>query len=320
MATNRGTSFLSQNQFLYNDEYLISDNGVSTAWMLNDGSFVVYVGTNNGQSSALWATGTGTADKDHFAIMQVDGNFCIYFGTGSGDNQGSLWSAHTTPPDGSSFYAVIQDDGNSYINQGIDPNDCQGSIWRSGNTDPVVSIEDITNMQYDIAHAKVISTSSISLGKLTLHNTTPVSQVNSISQSFTYAETHGWSDTAGISVTVKSTLQFNVPIIFDGKVEVSVQGSYSYSRNQSTISSNTFTYTGSVNVQPNTIGVVNVSMQSAEIAVPFTANCVYTLRSGSKVPGILRGIYAGSSCDQSSVDASISYVDPINGNVIVTKA
>jgi hypothetical protein len=51
----------------------------------------------------------------YFAVMQSDGNFCVYRGTGPTDNQGFCWSTNTygksTPP----YAAVLHTDGNVHV-------------------------------------------------------------------------------------------------------------------------------------------------------------------------------------------------------------
>lgn len=53
-----------------------------------------------------------SVNKGFFAVMQSDGNFCVYKGSGPNDNRGFLWCSMVTAG-GGGFYATQQSDGNS---------------------------------------------------------------------------------------------------------------------------------------------------------------------------------------------------------------
>ncbi|XP_078136561.1 B-type lectin plumieribetin-like [Sander vitreus] len=76
-------NFLSKNEQLLKDQFLISLNGRYKAIFQDDGNFVVY------DDRAVWATGTNGSDAIR-VIMQGDGNLVMY-----NNNNQALWSSKT---------------------------------------------------------------------------------------------------------------------------------------------------------------------------------------------------------------------------------
>ncbi|KAF1373165.1 hypothetical protein PFLUV_G00257480 [Perca fluviatilis] len=64
-------NFLSKNEQLLKDQFLISNNGKYKAIFQGDGNFVVY------GDKVVWATGTDGSDAVR-VIMQADGNLVMY--------------------------------------------------------------------------------------------------------------------------------------------------------------------------------------------------------------------------------------------------
>ena len=78
-------------------------------------------------------TGDYLVSAHHFAVMQGDGNFCIYRGSGPEDNLGFRWGsvqkANYAPADGA-YSLVMQGDGNlcCYRNTATGPVFVWGSV------------------------------------------------------------------------------------------------------------------------------------------------------------------------------------------------
>jgi hypothetical protein len=51
----------------------------------------------------------------YFAIMQSDGNFCVYRGTGPADNHGHCWSTNTYGKGSQPYAAMLHTDGNFHV-------------------------------------------------------------------------------------------------------------------------------------------------------------------------------------------------------------
>nr|WP_321396825.1 Vps62-related protein [uncultured Desulfobacter sp.] len=117
-------------EYLQTNEYLVSENKLFFAIMQSDGNFCVYRGSGpSDNQGVLWAANKCSETKsDFFAIVQNDGNFCVYKGTGPSDNHGIWWDTHEIADKGD-FFGIIQNDGNFCIYKGSGPSDNHGVLW-----------------------------------------------------------------------------------------------------------------------------------------------------------------------------------------------
>lgn len=126
-------SVLTTSQYLTPADYLSSPGALYFAIMQGDGNFCVYHGSGPTDNTGLqWDTGTTGSGGEFFAIMQADGNFVVYSGTGPTDNTGFVWSSLDTSQTQDSYFAIIQDDGNFCVYRGTGTADNQGLVWNSG--------------------------------------------------------------------------------------------------------------------------------------------------------------------------------------------
>jgi hypothetical protein len=86
-----------------------------------DGNLVLYQWVNGNTPTAIWWTGTTTAQQQGaIAVMQADGNFVVY------DNMGApRWASNTAGHNGA--YLTVQTDGNVVIY----PSGGGNAIWAS---------------------------------------------------------------------------------------------------------------------------------------------------------------------------------------------
>jgi Clostridium epsilon toxin ETX/Bacillus mosquitocidal toxin MTX2 len=303
-------STLTTGQQLNVGDYMVSNNGLFFALMQSDGNFCVYRGSAPAANFGfLWgsvqAANYSPAEGKHFVIMQGDGNFCGYKGSKT-DQQAFQWGsvqlAHYQPGAGD-YVAVIQDDGNFCVSQKGKTN----PLFASSATDPINAAVDveITSIVYDLANAKTLHNGSSDLYRQTVRNDSGVQQSSSISGTASVAETSGWSDALAVKVGVKTTFTTGIPFVFEGKVEVSAEVSNTYTWNGSETKTKTWGFNTPVNVPAHTIVVGLVSATLSTIAVPYTLTGTFTLKSGQKVPGQVKGIYTGSN----SHDLTITFIE-----------
>lgn len=86
--------------------------------------------TNQYLSQGDWLTTSAQANSQAFAILQTDGNFCVYRGTGPSNNQGGVWCSGTNGH--SPVFAIMQGDGNFVVYKGTGPGDNRGYVWGTG--------------------------------------------------------------------------------------------------------------------------------------------------------------------------------------------
>lgn len=307
--SNKG-AFIALNQILATNDYLVSNNRAFFAIMQSDGNLCVYRGAGPAANKGLlWsALKQSQASGNYFSVVQGDGNLCIYKGSGPNDNQGFVWGAlHESQP-AQSYFAVLQDDGNLCVYKGSNPNDNQGFVWASMVTDLIVDIE-ISAIDYDVAAAKVIKSTPADLYRQSVTNNTQQTQTSSISGSESVTETSGWSDSLAVKVGVSTTFKTGIPFIAEGKVTVSLDVTNTYTWNGSTSHSKTWSFNTPVTVPANTTYVALIAATVSTISVPYTMSGILILQSGARVPGIINGIYTGSN----SHDLTVTYIkqDPV---------
>jgi hypothetical protein len=121
-----GGDRLNDGQWLANDSYLVSPSGKYTAFLKDDGKFVLTHATDGAPdlNRAYWSATDNHADKKvgNFtgvpchASMQSDGNFVLYNGKSPLGSGPPYWAASKTAlPALGSFAAVMQDDANFVV-------------------------------------------------------------------------------------------------------------------------------------------------------------------------------------------------------------
>lgn len=179
------------------------------------------------------------------------------------------------------------------VGGGADANVCR-------QMDDVVGFEAF-GITYDTARAALTGTSLDQLDRVTNRNDTAIQQSTEISGSKTKTSSQGWSDTTGIKVNVSTGFKTGIPILAEGKINVSVEGSYSFTQNESFQRSQTFGWRQPVLVPPRSIVEATVTVTHATISVPYTLNGEYLYRSGARAWGTLGGTFHGGNSEHLTV-------------------
>src|SRR5215218_3774388 len=79
-------SYLLTDQYLRTNEYLVAANGTCFAIMQTDGNFCLYEGSGPAaRGKFIWGSlSQSRPTADYYAVMQGDGNFCVYQGVPGG--------------------------------------------------------------------------------------------------------------------------------------------------------------------------------------------------------------------------------------------
>lgn len=168
--------------------------------------------------------------------------------------------------------------------------------------DPIVDF-DINHINYLVDKAIIESDGRFSLYRQTVSNKSDVEQVSTISGSETVSESSGWNDTLGFKAGVKTEFKAGIPILAEGKIEVSAEVSNTYQWNGSTTTTKTWGFNTSLKVPPHETGSVIVSVSIATIIVPYQMHGTFIHKSGKRSQGVIEGIYTGTN----SNDLQISY-------------
>ncbi|MGH6900336.1 MAG: ETX/MTX2 family pore-forming toxin [Geminicoccaceae bacterium] len=293
-------SIIKTDDFLAVNEYIRSDNGLFFACMQDDGNFCVYRGQDPHHPYAdLWCSFKLEAGKKFIAFMQSDANFVVCKGTSARDRQPPFWSSQKNlQPPGGKYFAWMQDDGNFCVYKGTGPRDkTGGALWCSDTMDrpkpPVLDSKSI--IKYDMAAAKTQTEGELDLYHQTVKNGSSVEQTSEISGEATVTEEFGFSNSLGISVAVATEFKCGFPALAEGKVGVTVTGSYEHTWSRSESRSKTWSFSTPLVVPPGTTMAVDVKATKSEIEVPYSTDVLVEYESGTKLRVPMEGIYSGSS-------------------------
>jgi hypothetical protein len=168
-----------------------------------------------------------------------------------------------------------------HVGNGTDATSCR-------SVDAVVGFN-ASGITYDTAHAQITASSLDDLRSVSETNDTTAQQKATIGGQQQLTDTQGWSDTYGVQVTVSGSI--SIPLVTS--LNVSVQGSASFTQNGSTSSQTTFTWQQDVIVPARSKVVADVAVSRSTLLVPFTlsGNAVYA--SGVQAPYSINGTYSG---------------------------
>ena len=123
--------FLKTNEYLTTGKYLVSETKDFFAIMQSDGNFCVYRGSGpeNNLGPLYCMQKKPLPTDEYFAIMQGDGNFCVYRGTDPGNNKGYVGCALDKAQKNDNYFSIMQDDGNFVVYNGTDPGHNKGFVW-----------------------------------------------------------------------------------------------------------------------------------------------------------------------------------------------
>jgi hypothetical protein len=298
---------MKANDYLKVNDYIQSSSRMFFAIQQGDGNFCVYHGSGpEDQHGWLWGTQATSAGGQFHAVVQRDANFCTYPGSDPPAQHRPIWCSMATGPEGD-YFGILQDDGNFCVYKGTGPGDNRGFVWASNATDSISDFE-IRSIDYDVTHAQVLKAGPAELYRQTVTNRTTSAQSSTIAGSETVTETSGWSDSLAIKVGVKTSFKCGIPLIADGKVEVSAEVSNTYTWSGSESRAKTWSFSTPVTVPPGGVSTVIVSATLSTIAVPYTARGTAVFRSGEKVDGQITGLYTGTNSHDLTV--TFASLDP----------
>lgn len=288
-------SFLQNGQSLAENQSLISANGCFTAVMQGDGNFCVYRNVANG--GVLWAwAGSPQSGGPFTAAMQSDGNFVIY----AAQKPNALWASLKMALPLGEYFLTMQPDGNLVVYAGT-PASAGAAIWASSKMDAPVSFT-AQSITYDLDNATMSAPEPMDLYTQTVSNSTNTTQASTITGTKGVSETVGWANAFGVKVGVKTTLTTGVPLVVEGKLEISAEVTDTFTWNESTTTTTTVAFSAPVSVPPGETYQVTIIATNANYSVPYTLTGVYTLTSGIQVPGVMQGVYTGSNVSDTHVE------------------
>jgi hypothetical protein len=144
VAVDKSRFAIGVNEYLGNDEFLVSQNRAFHVVQKSDGNLQVYRGPNpTNNYGVLWQLQAYGATQPFITVQQADGNLCIYPASSPSQAHNAVW-CHNKVAAGGRFFTILRNDGNlctysgTAPEYGLDPNDYSRPppLWCSGTTSP----------------------------------------------------------------------------------------------------------------------------------------------------------------------------------------
>ncbi|KAF5728230.1 hypothetical protein HS088_TW21G00375 [Tripterygium wilfordii] len=155
----------------------------------------------------------------------------------------------------------------------------------------------IYNISFRLDEARIYNENKVSMASGEAVNMTQDSNTVNLKLSYTETKSSTWNNSVGVNAGVKTTIVTGIPFIFEGKVEVSLEGSYTHEWGGSVTSTNEVEtmYTATV-PKENTVRVSLMATQGT-CDVPFSYTQRDTLFDGRKITYDKDdGLYTGINC------------------------
>lgn len=297
-------SFLSSGQYISAGTGMTSAGGVYTLRL--NSTFCVGVPWTD-----IWCnTLNPPPGDDYFMFMQTDGNLCIYPGEDGAETGPAVWASNSGGAPGD-FYAVLLDNAELEIHRGTNPDDDQGLHW-SSETDPrynvkpnpITNIANITTIAYDVASGVITkSVPDMDLGPaatMMYTNNLPNKQSFTMKLKAVSTTESNWSDAleVGFSVTVKASC--DIPFVASGEIDVTSDVKNTYTWGGSDQQQDSVEYDYPLVIGPGSCAQGSLLATRSTISVPYAVHATLTL-SYADTPahcigaGTYSGVYTGTN-------------------------
>ncbi|GIE94560.1 ETX/MTX2 family pore-forming toxin [Paractinoplanes rishiriensis] len=149
-------------------------------------------------------------------------------------------------------------------------------------------------IDYDYANAVMAGSQLDSKFSADVSNATDVEQTSTVTRTVSTTDTQGWSDTLGIKVSVATEIKAGIPI-FQGGIKVSIEGSYSFTRNGSTSKVSSWQWTQPVKTPPRSRVVAEGVVTRYTVIAPYTLTGTFVYDDGARLPGTTTGTFVGTN-------------------------
>lgn len=275
--TGKEKTYLKQGEFMRMGDILFSPGG---CWRLciNDNS--IYATRNDkaaGYAIVYWGKQFPKKVNSCYAIMQEDGNFCVYEGDNPKQRGALLWNAGVK----TGKIATMQSDGKFCLYNIFSPEYRQGCIaWECGFHGEPVERYEILEVEYD--YNNIVKQPPVLLNAFTqiLNNHTGTEQQTEISFTVKESEKHYWENHSSTSFTIKGSISYGIP--FGPKIGVEISGGF----NEESINGNevvtekTKSYTVPVKVPPRTSIKVVALISKNTLQIPYKYIGRYIVKGG----------------------------------------
>lgn len=300
---NKG-SYLTQGQFLATNDFLVSPSGFFNMYMQGDGNLCVY----RLDGTPLGNTGKTGAVGNYCAVLEPGGLLNIFSSAAPPAPGTNPFFTSKNTGSNPAYYAILQDDGNFCIYPGTDPSDQQSDhpIYAFNVWDPVLEVV-VTDIEYDLTKATITNSEVQALVEQTLENNYGVKESCLFSSSGSVTNSRMWQNSTTLTAKVTASAQYKAPLaVASGKIEVSVEASDTLTFNQTTSETDSYNWSQTVVVLPHSSVLATASVTKAQINAPFNITATIHYQSGAQFTGQFPGVYTGGN----SYDLKFTYGDP----------
>ncbi|KAK8585514.1 hypothetical protein V6N13_050493 [Hibiscus sabdariffa] len=159
-----------------------------------------------------------------------------------------------------------------------------------------VLTREIYGVLYDFENARVYNETVLSLDERTSTNHTQQSSTLDVTLSYSDTKTSSWNTMFSLKLGVTSTMEFKLPLIFEGKIEMSGEFQSEVEWGKTTVMTTLVEAVHEITVPPRTEATVTVFATKGMCDVPFTYLQRDTLLDGRTVISEVQGgIFTGSN-------------------------
>jgi len=179
---------------------------------------------------------------------------------------------------------------------------------------PVTELE-IFDLDYQLTGATLSVLGPVALDTVTLSNNSSATQTASITRSSSVTNSSNWSITAGLKIGAKTTISTGIPLVVEGKVELSAEISFSHTYGRTYSSTQSFQYTAQVAVPANSQITAEVTATQGSLSIDYTGSMQIWYADGYTATVPLSGSYSGVT----SYNVAVTYTSAESATEIVAE-
>lgn len=275
--TGKEKTYLKQGEFMRMGDILFSPGGCWRLGLFADAIAVSNYDKDAGFQIIRWSGKFNKIVNSCHAIMQDDGNFCVYEGNNPEQRGELLWHAGVT----TGKIATMQNDGKFCLFNIYSPEYREGCIaWECGFHGEPVERYEILDVEYD--YNNIVKQPPVMLNAFTqiLSNHTDLEQQSEINFTVKESEKHYWENHSSNSYTVKGSLSYAIP--FGPKIGMEISGQFTKEsiNGNEVVTEKTKSYTVPVKVPPRSSIKVVALISRNTLRIPYKYIGRYIVKSG----------------------------------------
>ena len=152
------------------------------------------------------------------------------------------------------------------------------------------------NVRYDLSAFKAVGERMLSLKEGIVKNPSATATISQqLTFSHAYTASKSWSNSVGLKVGAKTSIKTGIPFLAEGKIEISMEASYSYTWGESVADQKTDSWVATITAPPKTRVRFQAVVTESTIDVPYSADLRVRRSDGTtstinNFSGVFRGV------------------------------